>query len=206
MAKIRKTTFKKHLEQLNLEEIQAEMLNLFDKYSQVQEHYTQDLGSEKDREALLETYKKKLNVAMRVGLKLKISTIKIRQIIAEFKQTSIFPYDLARLMFHRIKLAVQFWDKTEDPYDIPNSFSSSTYTAFTDFCKMVQIHALHNFFDKEIEALIDTEYDEIDLENFIPIYNEHYGKKFPREKKEVKYYWDWSADFLNRNQNDNDGE
>ncbi len=202
MAKIRKTAFKKHLTTLTREEMEAEMLKLFDKYKQVQDHYTQDLGDEQTRAALLEEYKKKLNAALRVGLGLKISTIKIRQIIAEFKQTSVFPYDLTQLMFHRIKLAVQFWDKTEDPYDVSSSFTSATYTAFTDFCKMVAAHALHAYFDKEVETLINADYNDIDLEDFIPIYNEHYGKKFPREYVNRQSFWSWTLPIVVRDDNE----
>ncbi len=179
MAKLKKTEFKKYLAQMTKEEMAAEMLKLFERYEQVQNHYTQDLGSDAARETCLETYKKKLNAAMKSVAS--VSPIKIRQIISEFKQISVFPYDLARLLLHRAKCAIELLLK-DHWNELSSSFFQSSYTSFKEFCILVRDNLLYGYFDADIETLFTshTGYYEIDfLINLIEVYNEHYGKNFP---------------------------
>jgi len=183
MAKIRKTELKKFLSQLSKEELETEIMNLFEKYSQIQEHYTQDLGSDEDRNRLLNDYKEKIRKLFGSFRKLPVIS-QMRKVIGEYKKISIFPYELAQLMFYRIELSLELY---EEMGFLPSAFHNSTLTAYEEVCELIKNNLLFAQFEKEMDILIcnkgrKTNYLGPDL---VEVYNRYWDKPFP---KKIKYH------------------
>ena len=57
---VSKAKFKKHLSELNIEELRHELLGLYDKVKEVKNHYAMELGSENDRKRLYDKAKSEI--------------------------------------------------------------------------------------------------------------------------------------------------
>ena len=183
MAKIRKSELKKHLQQMTKEELENELLILFDKHSQVQEHYTQDLGSDQDRTRLLNSYKERIRKLFGSFRRLPLVS-GIRKIINEYKKVSIFPYELAQLLIYRIELTLEVY---EEQGFLPTAFHNSTVNAFEELCEIIKGAVLFEQFEKDMILIICNKNRKTNYlgPSLVEIYNRNWNKPFPVQ---VKYH------------------
>lgn len=190
MAKIRRNELKKFLTQLSKEELETEIGNLFEKYEQVQQHYTQDLGSDHDRQRLLLEYKEKMRKLFGTNRRLPLITA-MKKIVNDYKKISIFPYELAQLMLYRIELSLELYQELGF---LAIAFHNSTITAYEEVCELIRDNLLFTQFEKEMEQIIcnkgrKTNYLGPDL---VEVYNRYWEKPFA---KKVKYHISYLNNF-----------
>ena len=108
---MRKSSFKKHIDQLNEEELRSELLELYDKVKGVKDHYKMELGSVQDR-------KKKYDQAKQeIAAKYKTKSIrrprrpriqKIRKILADLEKLSVLSFELIDVYLFDVETAMRF--------------------------------------------------------------------------------------------------
>lgn len=101
MSKPKLSDFKKFLAELSHEELKAEMLKVFQKLSQVQDFYAQELLSETDRRKMLEEYKKKIYKEFWTpsGNYKNTSNSKVRTMISDFEKVCVSQSELVLFIF-----------------------------------------------------------------------------------------------------------
>jgi len=108
---VSKAKFKKHLAELNIEELRHELFDLYDKVKEVKNHYAMELGSEKDRKRIYD--KAKAEIIAKYATKSyrrprRPRIQKINAILRRMKQTAVFKYELIDLYLFDIEQAMVF--------------------------------------------------------------------------------------------------
>ena len=108
---VSKAKFKKHLSELNIEELRHELLGLYDKVKEVKNHYAMELGSENDRKRLYDKAKSEIiskyaTKSYRRPRRPRIQKINI--ILRRMKQTAVFKHELIDLYLFDIEQAMVF--------------------------------------------------------------------------------------------------
>ncbi len=106
-----KAKFKKHLAELNIEELRHELFDLYDKIKEVKTHYAMELGSETDRKRLYD--KAKADITAKYATKSyrrprRPRIQKINAILRKMKQTAVFKHELIDLYLFDIEQAMVF--------------------------------------------------------------------------------------------------
>jgi len=106
-----KAKFKKHLAELNIEELRHELLDLYDKVTGVKQHYAMELGSDKDRKRIYD--KAKADIAAKYATKSyrrprRPRIQKINTILKKMKQTGVFDHELVDLYLFDLETAMVF--------------------------------------------------------------------------------------------------
>ena len=99
---------KKYLGSLNNEELQAEIIKLFEKFDQVKHYYTAELSN--DTQELLSKYKLKIEKEFQRASTRSSNSYRITEInniIKEFEKVSVFSSDIIELKLYRIELAIK---------------------------------------------------------------------------------------------------
>ncbi len=109
-----KGKFKKHLAELNIEELRHELLDLYDKVKEVKTHYAMELGSEADRKRLYDKAKAEITAkyatkSYRRPRRPRIQ--KINAVLRRMKQTAVFKHELIDLYLFDIEQAMVFTAK-----------------------------------------------------------------------------------------------
>lgn len=113
MPKLTKKALLKHLDKSDKEDIIREVVILFDKFKNVKEFYTAELTDNVN--PLLERYKKKITKAyLAENPKERSTNLNINKLIKEFKKISIYDYDIADLMLHRVECGVAAFSRNNN--------------------------------------------------------------------------------------------
>lgn len=176
MAKSKLTELKKYLAELDEEELRKELLKLFNKLPQVQEYYAQELMGEKERKAVLDSYKKKIYTQFwtRGGMPKNPSNAEIRRIIGDFEKISVFSHELADLLIYRVEVATEFADSFGG---LPESDYKPAVNAFEKALKIIAENRLESYFKARCEKLF--QYRNLDwwyIESLMDIYRDILGK------------------------------
>ena len=103
-----KKELKKFITTLSNEELQGEIIKLFEKFDQVKHFYTAELSN--DTQALLSKYKQKIEKEFQRASTRSSNSYRITEInniIKEFEKVSVFSIDIIELKLYRIELAIK---------------------------------------------------------------------------------------------------
>ena len=108
---MRKSQFFKHIKELNINELQQELLSLYDKVPEVKKYYSMELGDEKERTKLYVKAKKEIaaKYATKSYRKPRRPRIqKVNKILSEMKKSSIFDHEMIDLYLYDVETALLF--------------------------------------------------------------------------------------------------
>lgn len=159
MPKPKLTDFKKYLASLDEAALREELQKLFKKLPQVQEFYAHELLSDKDRKAMLEEYKKKIESQFwtRGGNPRSPSNAEIRKLLTRFEKVSVFPSEYIELLLYRVEVATKFANEFGG---MPDADYEASYNAFKKAVELMNEHKLVEHFRHRCEELF--EYDNLD--------------------------------------------
>ncbi len=152
MAKPKLTEFKKFVTSLNEEELRAELHKLFQKLSQVQEFYAQELMSETERKGMLQEYKTKIynHYWTRTGNPKNAKNMEIKRVLSDFEKISVSPYDLVDLLLYRVEIMTDYANQFGGA---PEAAYNSSCTSFQKAVKLMAEHKLHAHFRDRCEKV-----------------------------------------------------
>jgi hypothetical protein len=141
---MRKSSFIKHLQELNEEELRKELELLYSKIPEVKQFYSMELGSEKDRNKLYEKTKKEIKAkyatkSLRKPRRPRIQ--KINKLLSEMERLSIFSSDMIELHLFNVEEGLRF--------AISYSFSSVPLN-----------NCIINSFEKAVQSIVESKLDE----------------------------------------------
>jgi hypothetical protein len=150
------TDFKKYLQSLSKEEMEAELLNLVKSYKDVKEYFSLKVNPENEEEVFL---KYKENIKNQFFTKKFYGNPNFREIrgyYTSFKKISKNIENLLELMMYTVELAMRYLDELGDSEE---RFYDSTCKIFEDLCKMI---IKSNFEEKYIgrcRKIVESSYD-----------------------------------------------
>lgn len=150
---------KKYLAEMNEEALRDEILKLYQKLPQVKDFYNQDLMSELERQAMLDTYKKKVykHFWTPSGNPKDPRNAEIKALVSEFEKIAAFPYDVIDLLLYRVELTTEHANEYGGAADA--NYNAST-TMFKKAMKLIQTHGYLSHFQRRIEKVLL--YDNLD--------------------------------------------
>jgi Family of unknown function (DUF6155) len=145
------TSLKKHLNELEQEELIEQILNLAKRFKDVKVYFDMELGDAKQQAAIVDGYKKKIEKQFfptrGTG---KPKPAELRKLINHFKTIAVFPFDIADLTLYRVEQAVEF-NRQEDIYS--ETFFNSAIAAYEEALKLIQEHQLETHFADRCQAI-----------------------------------------------------
>jgi hypothetical protein len=160
MAQKNKTTeLKKYLAEMDEETLRAEILKLYQKLPRVKDYYNQDLMSEAERQAMLDTYKKKIYRQFWTpsGNHKNPGNAEIKALVSEFEKVAAFPYDVIDLLLYRVEVMTEHANEFGGAADANYNASA---TMFKKAMKLIQDNGYLSYFQPRIEALF--QFDNLD--------------------------------------------
>jgi hypothetical protein len=150
MAKITKLSLKKHLDELDKQELAEEVLKLYTKFSQVKEFYQMELSE--DTKAFVEGYKKKIKAIYfpAKGYRQPRASA-IRRIISKFKKVAVFDYDIIDLLLYRVENGIAY-SKTFGGID--EAFYTSIASSYEEALKHITKSNLYQEFEFRCQQII----------------------------------------------------
>ena len=125
-----KTAFKKHIDQLDPEDLKEELMILFTKIKGVKEYYLMELGDDKQRKRVYDKAKKDISSkyatkSLRRPRRPRIQ--KVKNIIRDLEKESVLPFEMIDIYLHNTEEALSFmmkyrYDSTPLRNSINNSF------------------------------------------------------------------------------------
>ena len=146
-----KKGLKKYLCSLNNEELQSEIIKLFEKFDQVKHYYTAELSN--DTQELLSKYKLKIEkefhrASTRSSNSYRIT--EINNIIKEFEKVSVFSIDIIELKIYRIVLAIKL--VKEHRID-DQAFYGSIAGHYQKVLKQINTTYLEEYFSDKMDSI-----------------------------------------------------
>lgn len=150
MPRLTKATFQKHLNQLEKEDLVAELLRLFSKFKSVNEHFQMEYGE--DTREVVNAYKTRIRKAFFPGKRIRRpKTAASKKAIVEFKKVALFDYDVVDLLLYRVENSIAF--ANEHNY-LTDAFYNSIRTGFKDALQLIAKNNLHDEFKERCEKII----------------------------------------------------
>lgn len=145
MPRLTKTALQKHLQQLEKEELIAEIVHLFGKFKMVNEHFQMEYGE--DTKEVVNTYKHKIRKAYFSGRRIRRpKTASVKKLIAEFKKVALFDYDVIDLLLYRVENSIEFAKTYEY---MTEAFYKSILSAFAEAIGLiVKVNVWSDFRDR----------------------------------------------------------
>jgi len=108
---MRKSSFQKHIKQLNEEDLRSELMMLFSKVKEVSEYYKMELGTSADRQKMYDKAKKEITAkfatkSYRRPRRPRIQ--KINLIIRSTEGKSVIDYEMIDVYLHTVETAINF--------------------------------------------------------------------------------------------------
>ncbi len=146
-----KKELKKFITTLSNEELQGEIIKLFEKFDQVKHFYTAELSN--DTQALLSKYKQKIEKEFQRASTRSSNSYRITEInniIKEFEKVSVFSIDIIELKLYRVELAIKL---VKDFRIDDQTYYASIAGHYQKALK--QIHATHleDYFTEKTDAI-----------------------------------------------------
>ncbi len=151
---MRKSTFVKHINQLEAEDLRTELTLLYDKLDAVKKFYKLELGSETDRVKLYTAAKKKIasKYATKSFRKPRRPRIqKINTILRDLKKEAIFSYEMIDIYLFTTETAVEFMD-TYDFYSDP--LHNNIKQSFTKALILIKENRMVSEYDERCKIII----------------------------------------------------
>lgn len=130
---MRKSVFKKHIDNLDEEQLREELMLLYEKYEAVKTHYKMDLGSDNDRKRVYDNAKKDIaskfkTKSYRRPRRPRIKAINV--ILKRLAKNAVFPHDLIDVYLFTTESAIHFmkeYDFHSEPLNnvILNSYNKA---------------------------------------------------------------------------------
>jgi len=151
---VRKSTFIKHINQLDAEDLRTELTQLYTKLDAVKKFYKLELGSEEDRTKLYA--KAKQNIASKYATKSfrkprRPRIQKINAILRNLKKEAIFSYEMIDIYLFTTETAVEFMD-SYDFYSQP--LHNNIISSFTEAVKLIKENRMVSQYDERCLSII----------------------------------------------------
>ena len=143
-----KKELKKYTATLNKEELEKELMVLYEKFDQVKNYYAAELSN--DTQEVLGLYKLRIDKEFQRASSRSLNsyrTTEINYIIKEFEKISVFSQDIADLKLYRIEKAVDFINT----YHLDDqSYFASVAGHYTKVLKLIAANNLQEHFRERI--------------------------------------------------------
>ncbi len=151
---MRKSTFIKHINQLEAEDLRTELTQLYTKLDAVKKFYKLELGSEADRTKLYDAAKKKIasKYATKSFRKPRRPRIqKVNTILRDLKKEAIFSYEMIDIYLFTTETAVDFMD-SYDFYSDP--LHNNIRNSFTLAVRLMKENRMIDEYDERCKTII----------------------------------------------------
>lgn len=111
---MRKSSLKKHLESLNKEELQSEILILFDKFKEVKNHYKLDLGTVEDRVKVYNQAKVEISKCFKTKSYVRPRRPRIKimnSVIKRMEKSVLFEHEMIDIRLHAAESVATFMNE-----------------------------------------------------------------------------------------------
>ncbi|MDA8692691.1 DUF6155 family protein [Saprospiraceae bacterium] len=174
---MRKSSFVKHISQLEEEDLRSELLMLFSKVKAVSEFYKMELGSEADRKRLYDKAKK--DIASKFATKSyrrprRPRIQKTYKILSDVKSKTVFDYEMIDVYLFTSETAVEFvWEYEFASTPVFNMISKT----FDSALSIIKLCNMEDEYEKRCEKLVNKIKFDRDLKaEMAEIYNKVYQK------------------------------
>ena len=150
-----KTSFKKHIEQLETEDLREELMVLFDNIKGVKEYYVMELGDDKTRQKIYQKAKKDITSkyvtkSRRRPRRPRIQ--KVKNILKALERDSVLPYELIDIYLHNTEEALNFMMKYRyDSAPLRNSINST----FVKALNLIDIELMKSEYSERCGILVN---------------------------------------------------
>ena len=154
MSRFDKRKLQEHLEQLSKEELEKEIMILFQKFAGVKRYYEQELSE--DPKALSDKTKKEIyRCYFPKSGKGKRKNAAIRRIISSFKQVSDSKYELADILLYRVKTGLLCYLDPSAPTEINKVSQQAIINSASEAALLIKHHNLLSFIETEKAQIIN---------------------------------------------------
>jgi len=146
-----KKELKKFIATLSNEELQEEIIKLFEKFDQVKHFYTAELSN--DTQELILKYKQKIEKEFQRASARSSNSYRITEInniIKEFEKVSVFSIDIIELKLYRVELAIKL---VKDYHIDDQTYYSSIAGHYQKAIKQINATHLEDYFKERIDAI-----------------------------------------------------
>lgn len=154
MGRMRKSKFKKHIDQLEEEDLREELLDLYDKIEEVRHYYQMELGSQEERQ------KRFIKARNEIEAKYKTKSFrkprrpriqKVKKILSELEKLSVFSYELIDIYLFDVEVALNFVQK----YDyFTQVLYNNISTSFGKACQLIDLNLMHEKYSERCENIL----------------------------------------------------
>ncbi len=152
---MRKSTFKKHIDTLQEEDLRTELLELYDRFQEVRTYYKMDLGSVKDREKVYDTAKKEiakkyLTKSYRRPRRPRIKAV--NKIIRTLEKNAIFQHDLIDVYLFTAETAAHFMNEYDYYSEV---LVNNIVNNYTKACNGINEAVVHKEYKPRAQKVIE---------------------------------------------------
>ena len=171
-------TFKNHIDQLEEEDLREELFTLFTKIKEVKNYYLMELGDDKQRKRIYEKAKKEITTkyatkSYRRPRRPRIQ--KVKNIIRQIENESIFPYELIDVYLHNTEVALAFM--MEYRYD-SNPLRNSINDSFQKALNLIDLELMKKDYSERCGTLVNKmSYAPWVFEDSLELYKKVYMKE-----------------------------
>jgi len=151
---MRKSTFKKHIDQLSDEELKAELTLLYDKLPEVKNFYKMELGNAKEKEKYYAAAKKSIasKYATKSYRKPRRPRIqKVNKILRELKKQVIFDFEMIDIYLFTVETAVTFM---HDYYFQSVPLYNNITNSFSLACALIAENRMESEYKERCETIL----------------------------------------------------
>lgn len=162
---MRKSTFQKHINNLEEEDLRAELMMLFDKVKAVGQFYKMELGNEADRKKMYDKSKKEIasKFATKSFRKPRRPRIqKAYKILKDIKEQAVFQHELIDIYLFTTETAWSFMDDYEF-YSTP--LHNMIVNSYKNALELIKISRMEDDFKERSEKMVLSVKYHRDLQN-----------------------------------------
>ncbi len=154
MIRMRKSKFKKHIDQLEEDDLRDELLGLYDKLEEVRHYYQMELGSQEEREKRYVKARKEIEAkyktkSFRKPRRPRIQ--KVKKILSELEKLSVFSYELIDIYLFDVETALNFVRK----YDyFTQVLYNNISTSFEKACQQIHLNLMDEKYSERCENIL----------------------------------------------------
>lgn len=150
MPRLTKAALQKHFNHLDKEDLIEELLKLFGKFKNVNEHYQMEFGE--DTRLVVNLYKEKIRKIFFPNRRIRRPrSAAAKKLISEFRKVALYEYDVIDLMLYRVENSIEFMNTHQYMTD---AFYKSILTGFTETLQLVAKNRLFNDFKERCEKCV----------------------------------------------------
>lgn len=150
-----KKELKAFLNELSAEELRAEIIKLYERFTPVQDYYRMELTS--DTSEILNDYKARIEKEYFPSRGFgKARSSETRKIEIEFKKIAVFKKDVIELILFKVEIMIQY---SIEYGDINEPFYITLEKSYENACKMIHDEKLLSFFKGKCHKLLNLTYN-----------------------------------------------